>query len=105
MLDFMNYMYIMFLAAMFQLLFDVHSFPEGVLEDFAEPGIDRKDVFFYQVCIAAETVQLADSTLRHMSALIVPKPLYLNRMYCGTPKRRGGGGGGGWGFAMHSFNL
>lgn len=22
---------------------------EGVLEDFAVPGIDRKDVFFYQV--------------------------------------------------------
>ena len=23
--------------------------PEGILEDFAVPGIDRKDVFFYQV--------------------------------------------------------
>lgn len=24
---------------------------EGVLEDFATEGVDRKDVFFYQVCI------------------------------------------------------
>jgi len=23
--------------------------PEGVLEDFATEGVDRKDVFFYQV--------------------------------------------------------
>ena len=23
---------------------------EGILEDFATEGIDRKDVFFYQVC-------------------------------------------------------
>jgi len=26
-------------------------FLEGMLEDFATDGTDRKDVFFYQVCI------------------------------------------------------
>lgn len=30
---------------------------EGILEDFATDGTDRKDVFFYQVCFNSGTIK------------------------------------------------
>ena len=33
--------------------------PEGVLEDYATEGVDRKDVFFYQVCLRSHSFDLA----------------------------------------------
>lgn len=36
--------------------------PTGVLEDFATDGLDRKDVFFYQVCAC----EIDDGTLKKL---------------------------------------
>ena len=50
---------------------------EGVLEDFAVPGIDRKDVFFYQVqmcmhkdsCIQNKTTKTNSKDAKKWAAL------------------------------------
>ncbi|KYN37870.1 Tubulin gamma-1 chain [Trachymyrmex septentrionalis] len=66
--------------------------PEGILEDYATEGMDRKDVFFYQS---------DDEHYIPRAVLLDLEPRVINAIMSSTYKKHGGGAGNNWASGYH----